>query len=247
MVNPENPGQKQGMSTQKKWLIGCGGCLGVLLLIAVVLAVLAGMGVDALKNVSNQSVTEIFGKEFKPEPYKAMGLPLGQKNLKNMVLLIEPKSGRTLFAVDTALSPSDAQQLESTDPKHIEAFLKHMSEEITSHSSRTSSSRLRNIRFDATTTITLPNGKHLPLTKATVEAERHGAVAYSPAVATLIPEANHRLITLISLDPNSGSSQANTDFSDTQADLQKELVHIISNSALDDRLLSTESSQKETP
>jgi hypothetical protein len=243
MANNINPEQKQGMSTRKKWLIGCGGCLGVVLIVAIALAVLAGMGVNALKDVSNESVSAIFGKDFKPEPNTAMGLPLGQKELKNMVFMFDQKRGLTVFAIDTEVSPTDARLLKSGDSKQIETFLKHMSEEATSHNNSSSSARLRDIHFNATGTVTLPNGKHFPVSKATMEAEKRGETTYSPTVAALIPEANNRLITIIALEPNSASSEPDTDFSHAQANLQTEVVRLVSNSALDDRLISTQAIQ----
>src|SRR5687767_14657693 len=113
MVNPENPEQKQGMSTKKKWLIGCGGCLGVLLVLAIVISILAGLGFNKLKDVSSQSVQNVFGSSFKPAPYMAFGLPLAQKNLKNMVMMIDQGSGVTIFAVDTEVAEREARILKS--------------------------------------------------------------------------------------------------------------------------------------
>jgi hypothetical protein len=241
MTNPIHP-EPSGMSTQKKWLIGCGGCLAVLLVIAVAVSVLANLGMNALKNVSNQSVGNIFGKTFNPAPYTAMGLPLGQKNLKNMVLLLNRPRGVMIFAVDTTLSATDAKLLESGDPKQVEAFLRRMSAEVTHRGNSSGSSHLRDIRFNVTQTVALTNGKRLPISKATMEAEKRGAIVYSPTTAAVIPEENHQLVALIAMNPNSNSPEPDTDFSHEQADLQTEILRIVSSSALADRLISTKPS-----
>jgi hypothetical protein len=234
--------EKQGMSTQKKWLIGCGGCLGVVVLVAAVVAALAGLGFNALKDVSNQSVQSMFGKSFNPDPYMAMGLPLEQKNLRNMVMLLNQQRGITIIGMDTELSETEADVLKSGDPKDIEAYLKRMGAQATA-SSGGGSSQMRDVRFEGLTTVQLKNGKSFPLSRATVEAERRGTVSYSPAVAALLPQPDNRLVVLIALDPINAASKPDADLSHPQAALQTEVVRIVNDSELDDRLASAGAAQ----
>jgi hypothetical protein len=243
MANPSNSDQKQGMSTQKKWLIGCGGCLGVILFIVVGCAVLAGLGWNAIKGASSNSVSDIFGKDFKTDPYMAFGIPLGQSTLKNMVFLYDQKRTTTVFAVDTTLPATEMQALENGDAKQIKRFLRRMSEEAARRNTSNSSSSIRNVQFNATKTITLPDGKRFPLSSATVESARQEVTNYTPAVAALIPEADNRLIALIIMDPSSCSKDPDTDFSPYQANLQTEITRLITSSALDTRLISTKAMQ----
>lgn len=229
---------KSGMSTQKKWLIGCGGCLGVLVILAIVLTALAWFVGNAVKDVSNKSVQQIFGPNYKAEGYTAIGLPLGQANVKNMVLLINPQQGKTLVALDMAVSPSDMQVIKSGQQAQVKKYLETTSTQISqSSSARSGSTKVEDIRIDAIESVALqPGGKQLPLANATVKAEQRKQISYSPAVAALIPEANNRMVVLIATDPQTSTTDNQADFSSQQKTLRDEVLQIIKDSDLDERL-----------
>lgn len=230
-----NDTPKAGMSTQKKWLIGCGGCLGALIILAIILAVIGWFVGNTVKDVSNKSVQEIFGPTYKPEGYMAVGLPLGQANVKNMVMLLDTQRGKMLIAIDMKLRANDMHMIKAGQPEQVKKYLEQTSEEISKGNS--GSSKVQDIRFDSIESVALmPGGVKFPLANATVTAERRNQTAYSPAVAALIPEADDKMVVLVATDPNHSSTDSQADFTEEQKTLREEVLQIIRDSDLDDRL-----------
>ena len=87
--------ESQGMSTKKKWIIGCGGCLVVVVIIGIILAVLIGKGVtDFMKN-SDETSKAVFGETL-PEGYMTFGLPIPSKDGKVHMAMLVSKDGDTM-------------------------------------------------------------------------------------------------------------------------------------------------------
>lgn len=232
----------QGMSTRKKWLIGCGGCLGLIVILAIIITIIVAMGWDALNKASGQSVKEIFGPSYNSSGYTAMGLPLGQPKTKNMAMLIGPDGSSIIFAIDTISSPEQEKVLLSQNPAMAQQFFSRMgSEFIANPSARSGASKLRSIQFDTPHYISLGPHKSYPVVYAIVEAKRSGKTSFMPCVAVMVPEANHRLITLISMAPKAAAAEVKASFRDDQAELEAELGRLIKDSELDDRLVSSQS------
>lgn len=228
---------KQGMSTKKKWMIGCGGCLGVVIIGAIALAVLGSMGVNALKEASGSSVKEIFGPSYKPEAagYMAFGLPLKQGKLRSMAMMISQARNLSVIAFDVNADALDTAVLKSGKPDQIAAYLKKTSEEITD-STRNSSSKIEGIEFKSVELLPLVKGKNLAVGNAVVKASKRGAMAYMPSAVALIPEAGNHMVILVATDPNTASTDAGADFSEAQKSLRDEVSNIVKASELDDRL-----------
>lgn len=248
---------KQGMSTKKKWMIGCGGCLGVIIIGAIALAVLGSMGVNALKEASGSSVKEIFGASYKPEAegYMAFGLPLKQGKFRSMAMMINGNRKLSVVAIDIdnlsdkPLLKSGQQELKKTidtsDANErrnfllvFEGALKQVSREII-NSSRSGSSKIDDIQFQSTQFLSLDKSKLLPVGNAVVETSQRGKIFYSPSVVAMAPEmdktGNH-VVCLVVTNLNSVSEDPNTDFSEAQKSLREEVLSIVKNSELDDRL-----------
>ncbi len=237
-MNMQNePQGEPKKSNAKKWIIGCGGCLVVVLLIAGVLAVLGGTAVKGLMDASSQSVQSVFGKSYKAEGYTAIGLPTGSKDLKNVVLLMDMTRGSVIVAVDTRMSAADAGILKSGNTEQIQAYIQKIGEQAnTSPQSSSSNVDLHDMRFDDIHTVKLPNGKQLPVTTAAVKANRKGQEGYSPAVIALLPEPGEKMIVLFAMDAKSTSSNPKADFKVEQQALETQVLELINNSELDDRL-----------
>jgi hypothetical protein len=230
--------------SKKWWLIGCGGCLGVLVIISAALAVLAGMGVNALKEGSNGAVANIFGKSFQPVGYMPIGIPLGaiskRSEVQNMVMLIDSSNHKVIFALDMPVSPSESMVFKSHDAKGLNTYFKQIGNTLISYSARGSSSggsKFKDLTINASHFAKLPNGKEVPVSSAIVEMEQRGNKVYSPAAVALIPEAGSRKIALFALGGNGAvPSGTGLDFKPGQRAMEKELLDIILASELDDRL-----------
>lgn len=232
-----NTAPKPGMSTQKKWLIGCGGCLGVLVLLAIVLGVLGWFFGNSLKDMSNKSVQDIFGPNYQPEGYMAIGMPVGQANVKNMVMLLDTRQGKMLIGLDMGVKPGDMQIIKSGNAAQIQKYLEQTSAQINESSAAGGNAKVQDIRFDTIESVALkPGGIKFPVANTTVQAERKGQISYSPAVAALIPEAGNKLVVLVAADPKNSSSDSQADFSEEQKTLKTEVLQVIQDSDLDDRL-----------
>lgn len=230
--------QPKGMSTRKKWLIGCGGCLGVLVVLTVIIVVAASMGWDALQKASGGSVKAIFGESYDTTGYTAMGLPLNQAQVKNMALLLSNDRSSMIFAIDTQASQAEVDILESGNQEQLQAYFKGLAGQFLKSSASQSSSKLRDIQFAEPHYATLEAGKRYPIVYATVEGESKGKVIYMPCVVALLPETGNRVVSLISMAPKAASETPLPSFKDDQTQLDAELSRLIKDSELDDRLVS---------
>lgn len=231
----------QGMSTRKKWLIGCGGCLGVLVILTVIIIVALSMGWDALTKASGGSVKAVFGEKYDTSGYTAMGLPLNQAQVKNMALLISDDRSSMIFAIDTLGNPTEVKVLQSGNPAQLQAYFKALGAQfLKSAAAQNNSSRLRDIQFADPHYVTLAANKRYPVVYATIEAESKGKVVYMPCVVALVPEAGERVVALIAMATNAASETLLPSFKDDQAQLGAELERLIQDSVLDERLISSQ-------
>lgn len=234
--------QQPGMSTRNKWLIGCGGCLVAVILLVIVLTILGGMGLNALKETSNQSVNQIFGKNYRHEDYTVVGLPAGfstgQKQSKNMVVLINNSNKMIIFAIDKEITPAETKILKSSDLKAMQMYLQGMSEAFISQQG--GDSKIEEISFSSIELAQLKNHKSFPVGFAVIKGSNRGtSVTYTPAVTALIPEAQNNLVTLIALNFNNSSSNPKADFSAARQALEAALMRVVDESDLQQRLQSS--------
>lgn len=235
---------KQGMSTRKKWLIGCGGCLGVLLVLTVIAVLALSMGWDALQKASGGSVKAVFGESYDATGYTAMGLPLNQAEVKNMALLIPNDRSSMIFAIDTKASQAELDIVQSGDPAQLKAYFVNLGAQFLKSSASQGNAKLKDIQFGEPYYATIDasgsnKGKRYPVVFAIAEAESKGSPAYMPCVVALVPEADNRVISLLSMGIKATSETPLPSFKDEQAQLFAELERLIKDSELDDRLIST--------
>jgi hypothetical protein len=242
MTNSE---PKQGMSTQKKWLVVCGAGLSILLLIAIVLASIMLTNTDVtntedIKDTSSQTFTEVFGKSFDPGPYRGNGVSVEHQGLHHILFMANGKGHLGLFALDFNTSPSVAKQVQSGDTTPFNQLLEQAASSAHNSGSVFSSgaSYFKRIHLAATKPITLPNGKTLILNNAGLSGIHEGKPIEAPAVVAFIPEENNRLV-LMTLFSHKEPTGKQADFDKELTTLQKEMVRIVSDSELDDRMIST--------
>jgi hypothetical protein len=234
-------------ASKKKWIIGCGGCLVVVILVAILIAVgtvyLGGMGMNALKEASDGAVKDIFGSTYQPSAdYTSIGIPFSKMSaktdVKNMVLLIHKKTGMTVLAYDRKMGNMEAEAIHSGDPKQIDQYVKRSGDLLISYSARGgSSSRLNDIRFDGTHMTKAANGKSLSISDTVLEVTQHGELLYTSGVITLIPEDKGQLITLLTIGgKNLTFKDGDENFKPGQKELEEFTLDLVNESELDDRL-----------
>lgn len=236
--------EPKGMSTRKKWLIGCGGCLGLFVILTLIIVVAASMGWDALQKASGGSVKAIFGESYDTTGYTTMGLPLNQKQVKNMAMLLSNDQGSMIVAIDTQASQAEVDILESGNPEQLQAYFKGLGGQFLKSSASQGRSKLRDIQFAEPHYAQLENGKRYPIVYATVEGENKDKMIYMPCVVVLVPETGNRVISLISLAPKAASETPLPSFKEDQAQLDAELSRLIKDSELDERLVSVKTPTK---
>jgi hypothetical protein len=220
----------------KKWLIGCGGCLIVLILLVAGIIALGGLGFNYMKQASEKTTQELLGKKYEPPAnYTVIGLPWGQKDLKSVILMVDAQRGTTLMLIDT-LIPSDANKLlKEGKPDQISQFIQEVSHKATSGpGSKGTQVNVSDLRLESVQTAKLKNGKTFPLCTAKTFEKNKGT--YSPVVIAMLPEAEQRLIIVMALDPRNASTDPKAHFHVAYQNLEQELLKIINDSDLDDRL-----------
>ncbi|WP_373531017.1 hypothetical protein [Vampirovibrio sp.] len=237
LVSSEQPGG--GMSTRKKWLIGCGGCLGLLAVISVVLVIAMSMGWNALQKASGGSVKNIFGSTYPASGYVAMGLPLNQPKMKNLAVLIATDQSSVVLAFDTEASPAEMKVLQHGSKAQLQAYFKTLAAQLLkTAAAQASSSRLQELQFTNPRPVTVAGNKQYTVVDTTVQTTGQQAVTtVMPGAVALLPQANNRVVGLVALAPNAAAESVSPSFGEEQTRLATELNEMIQDSELDDRLL----------
>lgn len=230
MTNPN------GSNNKKWWIIGCGGCLVALVLLVIGIVALGGLGFNYVKQASEKTTQELLGKNYVPPAnYTVIGLPWGQKELKSVILMVDAQRGTTIMLIDTVVPPEVGKLLKEGNPQQISKFIQDVSTKATSSpGSKGAQVDVSDLRLESIHTVKLTNGKTLPLCTAKTYDKNKGT--YSPVVVALLPEAEQRLIIAMGLDPRNASSDPKARFQVAYQTLETELLKIVNDSDLDERL-----------
>lgn len=223
-------------NTKKKWLIGCGGCLGAVIILGIILAVLVMFGFNSCQKASQGAINQVLGPQYKaPEGSTAIGLPWGQNDLKNVIMIVNQQTGLTMFVIDTVVPADVSQVLKSEDPEKISAFIRQISSKaISGPGHKQTKVDVSNLKIESIHTVKLPNKKSLPFCHAKTYQKENNT--YGPAVVALLPESKNRVIVLLSLDPRNTSTDPKSHFKLAYQTLERELFRLIIESDLDDRM-----------
>ncbi|HEY9747039.1 MAG TPA: hypothetical protein V6C99_12565 [Oculatellaceae cyanobacterium] len=226
-----------GSDNRKKWLIGCSGCLIVLVLLVVGIIALGKLGFDYVKQASDSTTQELLGKNYKPPAnYTTLGLPMGQKDFQRLIVMMNAQNGTMLMVVDTDISPETEKMLKQGDPKQFAALIEQVGRKATSGAEKSNTSLdMKDFRIDKVRTIQLESGKTFPLCTAKAYDKKKGI--YRPVAIALLPQSTKRLVAIIGLDPRNTSSDPEAKFQMAYGNLEQELLKLIRESELDDRLL----------
>ncbi len=232
-IQPNAP--KPGWSTGKKWLVGCGGCLGLIVIIVIALGILAGMGVSQLQKMSGESVSEIFGSNYKPTEYTALGIPLQTQKLKQVAMLINAQKGLVVFAAKATLTDKEFTELRNETGQ--QDFLKSIEALAKSNQQNGQNGKVKSMRLDKLYNHKIGPLKQFIVGNATLTLEKKdGSTSYSPISAAIIPETDNNLVVLAALNGQAQSSDPAAKFETEQKNLEEEVFKIIQDSELDDRV-----------
>jgi hypothetical protein len=236
LVSEKPPG---GMSTRKKWLIGCGGCLGLIIVITVVLVIALSMGWNALQKASGDSVKNIFGPTYQASGYVAMGLPLNQPKMKNLAMLIPTDQSSVVFAFDTEASAAEMNVLRQGTQEQLQAYFKKLNEQfLKNDAAKANSSRLQDLQFSNAHYVSISGNKRYLVVHTFVQtASDKNQVTFMPGSVALLLQAENRMVALIAMAPKAAAEEILPGFKDRQTELDAELGRLIQDSELDDRLL----------
>ncbi|WP_303674922.1 hypothetical protein [Vampirovibrio chlorellavorus] len=238
IVSDQSP---KGMSTGKKWLIGCGGCLTVLIILAVVAGVAISTTWNNLQKGSSESVKKLFGESYNSAGYLAFGLPLNKPVNGSMVMMMSTDQSTMIFALDTEGLGQELSLLQKTDDKALQAFFNGLGKDFlkNSQASQSSTGKFEGLEFQKPHFVTLSAQKRYPVVYAVMETKKNEQTTYIPVTAALIPVSNQRAVLLLALSPSQSSTVAGTPFEAVQKELEEKLNQLVKDSELDDRLLST--------
>jgi hypothetical protein len=226
------------MNNKKAWLIGCGGCLSVIIIIAIVAGIFIYSSVSELKNASDKTAQGVFGEKL-PEGYFTIGIPVESKKQENnlkMVMMMNTQRQTMVFAVDTFnKNPEQLNAINTANPEELKVLMEGFLEQSNS------SNKPNGIRQIDPIQLGLTGGKTYPAFDIVLEDKKGN---FSPIVATFLMYPSNRMVVLMGMDPNAASESPDTDFSGNFETLQGELQSLIDSTALKDNLSSPIASGK---
>lgn len=189
-----NPLVSEPKSSNKKWLIGCGGCLGVLLILAIIALGVTMWGVNAY-NENNTKVSQALFGGKPPESFTPL-FGMAVKNNTNVMLMVHKGSGHMVIAFDAPMKGPEIMALQKGDP----AAIAKMAQDAMDKGSKSSRSiRHREAKVVGYSEQILLGGKKLPIIYLQMEQDED----VIPCAVGLIPKKGAQALVLMSMDPAS--------------------------------------------
>ncbi|MBY0450180.1 MAG: hypothetical protein K2X01_06090 [Cyanobacteria bacterium] len=187
-----NPVVSEPKSANKMWLIGCGGCLGVILILAIIALGITMWGVNAYNENNTKVSQSLFGGK-PPETFTPL-FGMTVKNNTNVMLMVHKGSGHMLVAFETPMKGPEIQALKNGNP----AAIAKMAQDAMEQGSKSSRSiRHREAKVVGYSEQVLLGGKKLPIIYMQMEQDED----LIPCAIALIPKKGTQGLVLMSLDP----------------------------------------------
>ncbi len=222
------------MTNKQKWLMGCGGCLVVLVLLAIVIGIGLMLGINQFKQGSDETTQAIFG-DNPPAGYTTIGIPKGLLQDKaQIVFMLNPNTQNLVFvfAIPTSKQPIFNTSSPQAMEKSLNQFLEENVDEATQQSSGIN---LQDLQIEKVQNTKLPNGKTFPT--AYVRIHDQNKNTYTPCVFGLLQEES-QVVAILASNPATTSEVSETDFSMDYETLTAELKNIIMSTTLESRLIT---------
>lgn len=208
------------LSTNQKWLIGCGGCLGV---VVVIIALIIG-AIAVWHQSSVDMVSRLMGKE--PTGYMTI---FGVEDKKiAFAMMVSPKDKDMLMLIKSPEDPAFDQiqkQPDTKDPQKL-AEVQSLLERSNAASSRSSS--MDKLQLEAIRTLKVA-GKPVKALDIKMSGDSGTVLA---ALAVVIPTADQKEILLIEMDLGNQSSDPQQDFTSVYQSMSQSMTAILSESTL---------------
>ena len=225
------------MSNTKKWLIGCGGCFGVVVLLVIAVVIFLVMQVGSSTDKASETV---LGSK-PPAGFMSFGFAAPDKKgaQNGFLIMFNSTNQHFVFALNTPLTRKDREtfraisQASPDAQKNMEALVKKAMGHAASSGQGFSPDQMT---LEGTKNDKLNNGKQFSAGYLKVYSEQKGV--YLPVVFGIVPEASNQGVILIALDQENSSSDKAADLSKTYTLLANDLHQIVAGTALADRLLA---------
>ncbi len=203
----------------KKWLIGCGGCLGVVLIIAVVLGGLAYWGADSFMKGSSGAAEALFGET--PSGYTPMfGMSDDTGEGVSMVMMMSLDSGNLLIGLE---SPADDEDLEAFKSGNVDKLEPMINKALSS-----SGEGVDNMNVLGVDTLQTNFASVLALRITTTSSSGKT----TPALVTFFPLKNNRLRVAMLMNANTRSSRGNAEFKEDFEFMISDMTEIINETSV---------------
>jgi hypothetical protein len=251
-LDPQLFGNVQKPASKKKWwLIGCGGCLGVVVLIVIAVVILGAVGFNAFKENNKKLTGDLFGSEKALSDYTVLAFPFPMPSadsfeMQNIAVLTPRQKNRfPIFAWKGQVAEVDISDVRSHQTARIKAYAQRMSEAFLKlvKSGRTSSraNRVEGIQFQSTNLVPLKNGKRVSFARLNITiVTRKGERVQAPASLALLPQTGSSMIILLAYAQGVDPATQPATFAllkNQYAPMEQQLSALIDNSTLDDRSL----------
>lgn len=224
------------LKTQTKWLIGCGGCLTLVILLAVVLSVLLVGVSDSVMNAGKdwwgktnaETVESVFGKT-PPAHYKpifAIPMPIAHEesdevDMGKFIVMQHDENHHALMVVEARIPPGQEALIQ--DPDKLADYIMGM---ISRNAS--ASQKISDLEPDGKRAYTV---NHIPENAFFFRATTHqkGVRQQGPIVISILSQPDGRATTLLMMgSPKKGS----TDFSAQYKNLSDDLIQVVQTTQL---------------
>ncbi len=205
----------------KKWLIGCGGCLGVVLVLVIAGAGLLWWGGSTFMEGSQKTAETVFGDRLPPDYMTVFGMPIPSKDGEiKMVFLMHPQTQQVLFAMDSPLPEEQRDMILSGNSENVETLIQQAM-------ASSNSSNVESMELMRTTPLRTPAGSVMAL-----EFRMQSDEGYTPLVVGLIPIQGDRMKILMLMDPATVSRNPDADFSSEFDQMASEMESVIAQSSV---------------
>lgn len=251
-LDPQLFGNVQKPVSKKKWwLIGCGGCLGVVVLLVIAVVILGAVGFNTFKENNKKLTGDLFGSEQALSGYTVLAFPFPMPTgdsfeMQNIAVLTPRQKGRfPLFAWKGQVAEVDISDVRSHQPARVKAYAQRMSDAflklVKSGRTNTRANRVEDIQFQSTSSLPLKNGKRVSIARLTITVvTRQGERVQAPASLALLPQTGSSMIIVLAYAKGADPATQPATLAllkNQHASMEQQLGSLIDSSTLDDRSL----------
>ncbi len=213
------------MSPTKKWLLGCGGCLGVLFVVLMALGILLYVVQNQFMASSEQISRSIIGSDV-PKGYRALGIGLAGQT---MVAVASPK-GKVLLLLEQSLHGPQYQKLFSENTSETVAVVNAILGRFTASSSLLKQSSFKYLGATKVATQAATKNDHSLVSISVAFEPQEGTRV--PMAAIAVPRMLNRVVLVLSFDFTQDKTAEITADNPAFKDLTQSMLDLIDTTGL---------------